>query len=192
FVNPYTGTVLGDVPKGDYGNLPLMGFVRNLHSLALAGALGNRLIEIVAGWALVLAATGIYLWWPRGRGGGVVTVRRKAGARVFWRDLHAVTGAFAALLIVFLAATGLPWSGFWGDNVKSAVNAAGWGYPAGFWAPIVRSAVPGSAADSEIEPVPEADEHSHHAAHSAVRLEEVVTPTPWVLTNAPVPVSGEG
>lgn len=190
FVNPYTGVVLGDLPKGDYGNLPLMGFVRNLHSLTLLGVPGNRLIEVVAGWALVLAVTGIYLWWPRGRSGGVVSVRRKAGARVFWRDLHAVTGAFAALLIVFLAATGLPWSGFWGEQVKSAVNAAGLGYPAGYWYPVAQSAVPG---EEGVQPPAVADESAHHhAAPSTLRLEEVVTPTPWVLTSAPVPLSGAG
>jgi uncharacterized iron-regulated membrane protein len=182
--------VLGDLPKSDYGNLPLLGFVRNLHSLMLLGVPGNRLIEIVAGWALVLAATGVYLWWPRGRKGGVVTVRRNAGARTFWRDLHAVTGAFAALLIVFLAATGLPWSGFWGENVKGAVNAAGWGYPAGFWYPVVQSAMPGAAAGELQQPV--SGESAHHAASSTERLEDVVTPTPWVLTSAAVPVSGEG
>jgi uncharacterized iron-regulated membrane protein len=85
FVDPYSGAVLGDLPKGDYGNLPLMGFVRSLHSLALLGAPGNRLIEIVAGWALVLVATGVYLWWPRGRKGGVLSVRLD-GARFFGRE----------------------------------------------------------------------------------------------------------
>jgi uncharacterized iron-regulated membrane protein len=165
FVDPYSGAVRGDLPKGDYGNLPLMGFVRSLHSLALLGAPGNRLIEIVAGWALVLVATGVYLWWPRGRKGGVLSVRRDAGARVFWRDLHAVTGALAGVLVVFLALTGLPWSGFWGEHVKSAVNAAGWGYPAGYWYPV---------------------------AQSVPLLDDVVTPTPWALSSLPVPLSGAG
>ncbi|MDZ7925837.1 MAG: PepSY domain-containing protein [Agrobacterium sp.] len=33
------------------------------------------LIEIAAGWSILLVATGIYLWWPRRQSGGVVTVR---------------------------------------------------------------------------------------------------------------------
>lgn len=189
FVDPYTGVVLGDLAKGDFGNLPLMTFVRRLHSLTLLGVPGNRVVEAVAGWALILAATGVYLWWPRGRRGGVVTIRRGAGSRVFWRDLHAVTGIFAAGAIVFLAATGLPWSGFWGEGVKAAVNSAGWGYPGGYWYPAVQSAVPG---EPPVEGGPAAAEAAAHQHHSTQRLEDVVTPTPWVLTSAPVPVSGEG
>jgi uncharacterized iron-regulated membrane protein len=162
FVDPRTGATLGDLAQGDYADLPLLHLVRRIHSLAIAGWPGNRLIEIVAGWALVLVVTGVYLWWPRGQGGGVVSVRRQAGRRVFWRDLHAVTGAFAGALVFFLAATGLPWSGFWGEHFKSAMNDAGLGYPAGFWSPV---------------------------AESSPTLAELVTPTPWAMTNAPVPES---
>lgn len=162
FVDPYSGDVLGDLPKGDYGNLPFMHFVRYLHSLEVVGWPGNRLIEIVAGWALVLVVTGVYLWWPRGQTGGVLRIRRQAGARTFWRDLHAVTGLLAGGIVFFLALTGMPWSGFWGANFQAAVNSAGLGYPEGYWFPVAESAVP---------------------------LEDVITPAPWVLTNAPVPES---
>lgn len=164
FVDPYTGDVLGNLAKGDYGNLPLMHTVRNLHSLKILGVAGNALIEIVAGWALILVVTGVYLWWPRGRGGGV-TIRRASGSRTFWRDLHAVTGAFAAVLVLFLVMTGLPWSVFWGEQLKNVTNAAGLGYPAGFWYPVAESSVP---------------------------LADVVTPAPWALENAPVPASTPG
>ena len=61
----------------------------------------------------MLIATGFYLWWPRPqRRGGVITVRGTPRRRVFWRDLHAVSGAFAGLVIGFLALTGMPWSAF--------------------------------------------------------------------------------
>jgi uncharacterized iron-regulated membrane protein len=162
FVDPYSGAVLGHLAKGDYGNLPLMNFVRHLHSLEVAGWPGNRLIEIVAGWVLVLVVTGVYLWWPRGQSGGVLRVRRKAGVRTFWRDLHAVTGALAGSLIFFLAATGMPWSGFWGAHFGNSINALGLGYPTGYWSPVEESTLP---------------------------LAAVVTPTPWAMTRSPVPVS---
>lgn len=162
FVDPYSGQVLGELAKGDYGNLPLMHFVRYLHSLELAGWPGNALIEIVAGWTLVLVITGIWLWWPRGQSGGVFRLRRKSGVRVFWRDLHAVTGLGAGAVIFFLAATGMPWSGVWGANFGKAINAAGFGYPAGYWFPVAESPPP---------------------------LADILTPTPWALANAPVPQS---
>ncbi len=162
FIDPFSGALLGDLQKGEYGNLPLMHMVRNFHSLQVMGWPGNRLVEIVAGWTLILIVTGIYLWWPRGQRGGVVTIRRASGKRMFWRDLHAVTGIFAGGIILFLVVTGLPWSGVWGAGLQSAVNSAGWGYPAGFWFPVAESSMP---------------------------LRDVVTPTPWVLENAPVPVS---
>jgi len=124
YVDPHTGRVLGVGAPGG-----LMGLVKRMHSLDIAGPVANLLVEIVAGWAIVLVATGIFLWWPRGRGGGVVTVRGVPARRVFWRDLHAVTGIFAGLVIVFLAATGMPWSAFWGKEVRQLTTEAGWGRP---------------------------------------------------------------
>lgn len=149
FVDPYTAQVLGALPRGAFGNLPAMAWVRNLHSLEAAGWMGNRLIEIVAGWALVLVGTGVYLWWPRERG-SATRVRGTTRQRVFWRDLHGVIGVFAAGLIAFLAITGLPWSGFWGEGFKHYVNAAGLGAPAGYWSPTTHSG--GHAVD--LAPLP--------------------------------------
>ena len=57
---------------------------------------------------------------PRGRSGGVVSVRGRPRQRVFWRDLHAVTGAVAGVLILFIAGSGLFWSGYWGDKFMQA------------------------------------------------------------------------
>ncbi len=124
YVDPHTGRVLGVGAPGG-----IMGLVKRLHSLDIAGPVANLLVEIVAGWAIVLVATGVFLWWPRGRGGGVVTVRGAPAKRVFWRDLHAVTGVFAGLVIVFLAVTGMPWSAFWGKEVRQLTTQAGWGRP---------------------------------------------------------------
>ena len=63
YVDPHTGQVLGVGAPGG-----VMGVVKRLHSLDIAGPVANLLVEIVAGWAIVLVATGIFLWWPRGRG----------------------------------------------------------------------------------------------------------------------------
>jgi uncharacterized iron-regulated membrane protein len=124
YVDPHDARLLGSTPQGG-----VMGTIKRLHSLDLFGTVANWLVEVVAGWAIVLVATGVFLWWPRGQSGGVVTVRGPPRKRVFWRDLHAVTGLFAGAVIVFLAATGMPWSAFWGQEVRKITTEAGLGRP---------------------------------------------------------------
>jgi uncharacterized iron-regulated membrane protein len=138
YVDPYRGTVLGTVADAS----KLMFVIKKIHSLEYFGWLTNRIIEIVAGWALVLVITGFYLWWPRNRLAGVWTMRLKPGKRVLWRDLHAVSGAYVGLLIFFLAFTGLPWSGFWGAKINQFVDANGFGYPPEYWQSVPKSPLP--------------------------------------------------
>lgn len=127
YVDPGTARVLGHLP--DTGTFS--GVVRRLHSLDLLGRYASALIEVAAGWAILLVLTGVYLWWPRGQRGGVVTVRGQPRQRVFWRDLHAVTGVWVGLVLLFLALTGMPWSGVWGKQVNAWANGHDGGYPAG-------------------------------------------------------------
>ncbi|CAN7656951.1 PepSY domain-containing protein [Pseudorhodoferax sp. LjRoot39] len=127
YVDPWRAQVLGALPEG--GSVAWT--IRRLHSLKYFGPVARGAIEIAAGWAIVLVATGIYLWWPRGRRGGVVTVRGAPRQRVFWRDLHAVTGVFVGAMLVFLALTGMPWSVLWGQQVNQWANGHNFGYPAG-------------------------------------------------------------
>lgn len=124
FVNPGDGALLGSIPAGG-----VMQIVRKLHSLQYFGFWASCLIEIAAGWTVILALSGLYLWWPRGARGGVVSIRATPRSRVFWRDLHAVTGMFASALILFLAVTGMPWSKVWGKYVQEWTTAAGLGRP---------------------------------------------------------------
>src|SRR5690606_6918803 len=98
-----------------YGGLSEI--IKRTHSLTIIGPWANILVEIVAGWALILVATGLLLWWPRQREAGVLTVRAAPpAARPFWRDLHAVTGLYAGAVIALLVVTGMPWSAVWGDR----------------------------------------------------------------------------
>lgn len=160
YVNPYTGAVLGSLP--DRGTI--MWTIRHLHSLKYFGSYARALIEIVGGWAILLVGTGIYLWWPRRQGGGVVTVRGKPRQRIFWRDFHAVTGIFVGFFIVFLAVSGMPWSGVWGAKVNEWANSSNFGYPAGVYVA-----------------VPMSDEHLNHVAK-----------TSWSLEQAQLPLSPQG
>ncbi len=125
FVDPYDARLIGSTGFGG-----VMETVKQLHSLILLGSWANYLVEIVAGWTIILVATGLFLWWPRGRGVGVVAIRAAdPKRRPFWRDVHAVTGLYSGAVIAFLVITGMPWSAFWGDQYMAAVKANGLGRP---------------------------------------------------------------
>ncbi|MDX9998261.1 MAG: PepSY domain-containing protein [Phenylobacterium sp.] len=156
YVDPHDARALGSIPDGG-----VMQVIKRIHSLDIAGPVFNLLVEVVAGWVIVMVATGVVLWWPRGPAGGVVSVRAGPSRRVFWRDLHAVTGVFAGGVIVFLAVTGMPWSAVWGQQVRKLTTDAGWGRPE----------APASAAAWSHGP-------SHKPATPAV---------PWALQETEVP-----
>lgn len=125
FVDPHDARVTGVTGYGG-----VMETIKGLHSLALVGDRATYVIEIVAGWAIILVATGVFLWWPRGRAVGVVSVTATdPKRRPFWRDLHAVTGLYAGAVILLLAVTGMPWSAFWGDRFLGYVKDHGLGRP---------------------------------------------------------------
>ncbi|GJE41136.1 PepSY-associated TM helix domain-containing protein [Methylobacterium soli] len=158
YLNPYNGDVLDRVDRdGEF-----MMVVRRLHSLAYFGPIANGVIEVVAGFAIILVVTGTYLWWPRQQGGGVVSVRGTPRRRIWWRDLHAVTGLMAGAGLLFLASTGLPWSVWWGQHLRTWSNEAGLGQPRALWAS---------------KPV------------SNLPMREMLTTTGWAMVDAPVPVS---
>ena len=67
---------------------------------------------------------------------GVVWPRLTRGKRLFWRDLHALTGVYVGGVVLFLAVTGMPWSAVWGDVFLGQMRASGLGRPA---APVASS-----------------------------------------------------
>lgn len=131
YVDPYRARVLGTL--SDRGTLGWT--IRQLHSLKYFGPVQRGFIEMAAGWAILLVLTGLYLWWPRGPNktgqGGVVSVRGTPRQRVYWRDLHAVTGLVVGAGLLFLAITGMPWSVLWGAKANEWANGHNFGYPAG-------------------------------------------------------------
>ncbi|WP_254913643.1 PepSY-associated TM helix domain-containing protein [Sphingobium sp. Z007] len=122
-VDAFRGRVLGAIHGGG-----VMKTIKDLHSLALTGPIGNRLVEVVAGWAIILCITGLYLRWPR-RGQPALAIRGRAGGRLFWRDLHGTLGFLSAGVILFLAVTGMPWTEIWGGGLRAVVAANDWGRP---------------------------------------------------------------
>lgn len=162
YVDPYTGVVIGTAWDSGVSGSTAMWVVRKLHSLEYAGWIGNRIIEAVAGWMVLLVATGIYLWLPRGRNVGTFRPRKGAKGRPWWRDLHAATGIYVAGFIVFLAMTGLPWSGVWGKQFYDLSYAAGLGMPDGYWNDVPLSTVP---------------------------MAEALDRAPWIAEHQPMPMS---
>jgi len=120
YVNPATLHIL---KVGDEDRRP-MEVLFYLHGELLLGDRGSNIIELAASWAVVLLITGIYLWWPRQteRLAGVLYVRLHRGSRIFWRDLHAVTGILISAYAFFILFTGLPWASFWGGQYLLTVR----------------------------------------------------------------------
>lgn len=170
-VDPGTGRVLGSYVY----TRTLVGFADVMHGSLTLGPRGDMVVELAACWALVLLATGVFLWWPRGRASfaGVLWPRLRARGRVFWRDLHAVTGAWTVALIAFLLLTGLPWAAIEGPLVRGAVARLGVGNPADDPAYRKPDSQPMGEAlgrvawSQEQAPMPMSDAHAGHggAAH---------------------------
>lgn len=128
FVDPYSGAVTG-MREG----ASAMEFVLTLHSLTVAGPIGNRIIEAVAGWVIILFGTGIFLWWPRKRTAEADRARPPPTNRQLFRTVHVYTGLSLGGLVVFLALTGLPWSEVWGGGLQSIARQHDLGMPAEVW-----------------------------------------------------------
>ena len=123
FIDPYTGHYLGQRQELD----GLVGWANQLHrffgndgptvSLPAFGhfiapsaypdatmkvGVGNLIIEMIAVWVLVLAASGIYLWWPR----AIEEGQTAAGDTVAqgWphpvAGLHATTGILLSVVLI--------------------------------------------------------------------------------------------
>jgi uncharacterized iron-regulated membrane protein len=160
-LNPYTGEVLRQTVAGNTWNL----FFEKIHGTLMIGDLGDRLIEIATCLGLLLIATGLYLVWPRQKGGtrAMFIPDLAAKGRAFWKSLHQTVGTWISLVLVFFLITGLSWAGIWGERFVQAWST----FPAEKW-----DAVPLSDAT--------------HESLNAEGKKEV----PWGLEKTPLPLSG--
>ncbi|MBB4154939.1 putative iron-regulated membrane protein [Sphingomonas jinjuensis] len=115
YVDPQRLTVVKTVAEDQR----LMRIVFRLHGELLAGPLGSYLVELAASWTILMILTGLFLWWPRGRGLAGTLYPRLGQPRVFWRDLHAVTGLWVSFAALALLLSGLPWAVSWGSYLKA-------------------------------------------------------------------------
>ena len=123
YVHPESLQVLKTVDE----NARFMKVLFRLHGELLMGNRGSAVVELAASWAIIMITTGIFLWWPRKAKtlGGIAYPRLRGGSRIFWRDLHGVTGFWISGLAFFLLFSGLPWAKFWGDYFKNMRHLSG-------------------------------------------------------------------
>ncbi len=145
FVDPNTGKYLGQRHELDgvvgwanqlhrvFGNdgptvaLPSLGHLiapSSYPEASITVGIGNLIIEMTAVWVLVLALSGIYLWWPRSIEGGKppLAIRWSKGGRIRWRDLHAATGILLSVVLICYIVSGLTWSRYWGENWRAVAS----------------------------------------------------------------------
>lgn len=116
YVHPGTLAILKTVPEESR----LFRRIFKLHGELWIGNSGSAIVEVAASWAIIMVVTGLFLWWPRKVSGlgGVLYPRLIQSSRIFWRDIHSVSGLWLSAFILFLIVTGLPWAKFWGDYLK--------------------------------------------------------------------------
>ena len=170
FINPYTGQILGEQDA----KLNLQAVARALHGELMIGTLGDRLVELAAGWGVVLVVSGLFLWWPRGQSAaGILWPRLNRRGRVLWRDLHVVTGFWGAALLLFMLISGMTWTGFWGKQYADLWNR----FPVAMWNDVPKSDIEARSLNSatrqtvpwamENTPMPVSGAHAEHMAHAA-------------------------
>ncbi|MBO6765545.1 PepSY domain-containing protein [Maricaulis sp.] len=113
FADPYTGEILGESELGG----SLADWAQSVHGTLLMGEVGDVLLEIVAGFGILLLGTGLYLYWPAGR------KTRPAPGRGLWRRLHGVTGVSVSFVLLFFLVSGLAWTPVWGGRLTQAWGA---------------------------------------------------------------------
>ncbi len=171
YVDPTEGTVLGEVLDSTRpGVVALL-----VHGTLLTGRVGDWMIELAAGLGVVLVVSGLFLWWPRGAWHRAFRVEAMP-RRLMMRDLHKLTGALVAPVLVFYLVSGLTWTEVWGGRFTQAWST----FPAERSAPGGAVVAPADATVThgdtlndpgrlqapwgiEQTPMPESDAHDHAA-----------------------------
>ncbi|MXG88180.1 PepSY-associated TM helix domain-containing protein [Nocardioides flavescens] len=161
YVDQYAPAVLGSIDP----ETTLSGRAIALHADLMAGTVGDRVMELGACWAIVMALTGYYLFVRGWRNRRRARKAERAGARLRYR--HGLVGAVVGVGLLTLLVSGLPWTGFWGAQVQSLATARG----SSMW-----SADPGAISD----PTSSLDESLPHSHSQDV---------PWGMGHSQVPRS---
>lgn len=119
YVDPYTGEVVGSIAdQARFGT-----WARKLHSRLLQNDNWRWMIELAASWLMVMLLTGIALWWPHS--GWKALPQPAARGRIAWKRWHAFLGVALGAMSFTMLATGLTWSKYAGDQVRTLRDAIG-------------------------------------------------------------------
>lgn len=188
YVHPQTRAILHVV---DEDKRP-MRVLFHLHGELLAGDNGSRIVELAASWAIVLLVSGLYLWWPRqtGKLAGVLWVRLSSGRRIFWRDVHAVTGVWVTAFALFILLTGLPWAKGWGTYFNKVRQMTGTAAGQQDWTTGRSSEIAARAAvDRDVLASQDGMPGMEHAGHVGHVMAAPAGPQPYAPFNVLVPTA---
>lgn len=160
-INPYTGDVVETWGRraGWYD------LADDIHSDLLLGTPGDRMLEIAAGFGIILIITGLYMWWPREGGlGAVLLPRFNQKGRAFWKTLHGTVGFYLSAFLLLFLLSGMSWTGVWGSKLTQAWST----FPAEKW-----------------DNVPLSD-----MTHAEALNHDGVANVPWALEQTMMPASG--
>ena len=160
YLNPYTGEILGDRDPAT----SLYARIKTFHGSLFMGGVGDALIEMAAGLAVLMIVTGLYLAWPK-QGWRALLPRPEVKSRLAWRQWHLTMGWLIALPLVFFLISGLAWTNVWGGKIVQP-----WG------------SLPGTRYVPQTETAPSARDHSAMNEHGVHRV-------PWALEQTPMPVA---
>ncbi|MEU8679337.1 PepSY domain-containing protein [Streptomyces sp. NPDC048560] len=164
FVDPYTAEVQGELSTW-FGSTPLTTWLDDLHRNLHLGETGRLYSEVAASWLGIIVTAGLVLWLGRSRGRrdksarGVLLPEKGARGVRRTRSLHAATGVWIALGLLFLSATGLTWSHYAGERFGQLLDAAK-GH-----APALDPVLPGAQPEA-------GDEGGEHAGHAGTDANE--------------------
>jgi uncharacterized iron-regulated membrane protein len=98
-VDQYRGQVLG--ARGKLGGFAR--FLRRLHKTLLAGAMGQKIVGSLTLLTLLLAVSGVILWWPR----WILVLKSSRSWRRANFDLHNLIGFYSAVFLVVMCVSGV-------------------------------------------------------------------------------------
>jgi len=98
-VDQYRGRVLGARERlGGFAR-----FLRRLHKTLLAGPMGQKIVGALTFLTLLLALSGLILWWPR----RILVLKSSRSWRRVNFDLHNVLGLYSAAFLVVMCVSGI-------------------------------------------------------------------------------------
>lgn len=157
YLNPYNGEFLGEHDS----STTIYSSIKTFHGKLYLGDLGDSLIEIAAGLAVLMVLTGVYLALQRHGWRNMLPLNTLTN-RTDWRRLHSFIGVLMTIPLLFLLLSGLSWTNVWGGKLTQA------------W-----SSLPGTTYVA-----PAAKETHESMNHDGMQH------VPWALEKTPMPQSG--